>query len=287
MGKTTWPKTKAGTIDWEVVFENGETGLIPLISGAGSASALRDSALAVVKLLYTREDDSPEFERLTAELQGLIPNDTPEDALPRMVEGVTAILRQIKDDRIRKAEEYVRHEEMIKDGERRDAANRADKVRKAPGAPGPKKKRKKKARGKKWPVDPRIAGGAAALAVLGMIVFSVATGEEKISTLRVMIDQMKAAVAGEPVKTHAYQGLLRVEARAGRVAVSVFGIPSDACSGAAWYFVNRGNVIINGLMPRRISPNILKKLCDRNPSGATLTWVSKKTVGEAAKKKAG
>ncbi len=54
MGKTTWPKTKAGTIDWEVVFENSETGLIPLISGAGSASALRDSALAVVKLLYTR-----------------------------------------------------------------------------------------------------------------------------------------------------------------------------------------------------------------------------------------
>ena len=283
MVNETWPKTKAGTIDWEVVFENAETGLIPLISGAGSASTLRDSALAVVKLLYTRKDDPPEIERFTAELQGLIPDDTPEHLLPSLVEGVTAILRQIKDERIRKAEEYVRHEEINEDGERRDAAKRAEKARKAPGAPGPNKKRKKKAGGKKWPVDPRIAGGTAALAVLGMIVYFAATGEEEKSTLRVLIDQMKAAVAGEAVKTHVYQGRLRVEAKAGRVAVSAFGIPPDGCSSAAWYFVNRGNVIINGLMPRRISPSILKKLCGRNPSGATLTWVSKKTVSEAAK----
>ena len=121
MVKETWPRTETGTIDWEVIFENPETGLIRLISGAKSACALRDSAMAVIKLLYTRKDDPPEFERLTAELQGLIPNDTPEDAHPCMVEGVTVILRQIKEDRIRKAEEYVRHEVMIEDGERRDA----------------------------------------------------------------------------------------------------------------------------------------------------------------------
>ncbi len=128
MDKATWPKTKAGTIDWEVVFENAETGLIPFISKAKSATALRDSALAVVKLLYTREDDPPEIERFTAELQDLIPDDVPEEALPRMAEGITTILRQIKDDRIRKAEEYVRHEEMIEDSERRDAAKHAEKA---------------------------------------------------------------------------------------------------------------------------------------------------------------
>ncbi len=68
-----------------------------------------------------------------------------------------------------------------------------------------------------------------------------------------------------------------------RLAVSVFGIPPNACSSAAWYFTFRGNVIINGQMPRRVSPNILAELCGRNPSGATFTWVSKKTVGEATR----
>ena len=129
MVNETWPKTEAGTIDWEVVFENPETGLIRLISGARSAGALRDSAMAIVELLYTRKDDPPEVERFTAELQGLIPEDTPEHLLPSLVEGVTAILRQIKDERIRKAEEHVRHEEMIEDGEKRDPMKGAKKAR--------------------------------------------------------------------------------------------------------------------------------------------------------------
>ncbi len=129
MAKKTWPKTEAGTIDWEVVFENPETGLIPLISGAKSAGALRDSALAVIKLLYTQKDDPPEIKRFTVELQSLIPDDTPEHFLPRLVEGVTAILRQIKDERIRKTEEFIDHMELVKDGEKRDVMKHAKKAR--------------------------------------------------------------------------------------------------------------------------------------------------------------
>ncbi len=173
---------KTGTIDWEVMFENAETGLIPLISGAGSARALRDSALAVVKLLYTRKDDSPELERLTAELQGLIPNDTPENALPRIVEGVTAILRQIKDDRIHKAEELARHKELIKDDDKRDA------VKHAKNAAG-NKAFGDRAKGNKWQVNLRIASGAAAeaaVASLCLIVYFAVSGgpEEKFAVPR-------------------------------------------------------------------------------------------------------
>ena len=261
MVKKTWPKTEAGTIDWEVVFENPETGLIPLISGAKSAGALRDSALAVIKLLYTHKDDPPEVERFTVELQSLIPDDTPEHFLPRLVEGVTAILRQIKDERIRKTEEYVHQKELIKGGKKRGARKRAEKAK------------EKKSRIVAW-----IAGGAA-LAVLGMIVYLTAPWEEdEKSAILVLIDQMKAAAAGDVVKTHVFQGQLQAEAKAGLVGITVFSIPPDACGSAAWYFVNRGNVIINGLMPKRISPNILTELCSGNPSGATLTWVSKQTV---------
>lgn len=260
MGKAAWPKTKNGTIDWEVVFENAETGLIPLISGAGSVRALRDSALSVVKLLYTRKDDPPEVERFTAELLSLIPDDTPERFLPRLVEGVTTILRQTKEERIRKAEEFAPHKDLIKDGEKRDLIKRA-----------------REAKEKKSRIVARIASGAA-LAVLAMIIYLADPWEEEKSATRILIDQMKAAATGEVVKTHAYQGRLRVETKAGRVAITVFSIPPDVCGNAAWYFVNRGNAIINGLMPRHISPGIIKKLCNQNPNGATLTWVSKQTV---------
>ncbi len=129
MVNETWPKTEAGIIDWEMVFENPETGLIPLISGAKSTGALLDSAMAVVELPYTHKDDPPEVERFTAELQSLIPDDTPEHLLPSLVEDVTAILRQIKDERIRTAEEFDDDEELGKDGEKRDAMKHAKKAR--------------------------------------------------------------------------------------------------------------------------------------------------------------
>ncbi|MCH7832342.1 MAG: hypothetical protein IIC55_05665 [Proteobacteria bacterium] len=171
MVKKTWPKTEAGTIDWEVVFENPETGLIPLISGAKSAGALRDSALAVIKLLYTHKDDPPEIERFTVELQSLIPDDTPEHFLPRLVEGVTAILRQIKDERIRKAEEYAGQKGVIEAGKKRGARKRAE-----------------KAKEKKSRIIARIAGGAA-LAVLGMIVYLADPWEEdEKSAILVLIE---------------------------------------------------------------------------------------------------
>ena len=259
MDKETWPKTEAGTIDWEVVFENPETGLIPLISGAKSAGALRDSALAVIKLLYTHKDDPPEIERFTVELQSLIPDDTPEYFLPRLVEGVTAILRQIKDERIRKTEEYIDQEGLIEAVKKRDARMHTEKAKK-----------------KKSRIIVRIAGGAA-LAVLGMIVYLAAPWEEKDkSAILLLIDQMKAA-AGDVVKTHVFQGRLQAEVKAGLLGITVFSIPPDACSSAAWYFINRGSVVINGQMPKRISPYILTELCGANPNGATLIWVTKQT----------
>ena len=261
MGRAAWPKTKAGTIDWEAVFENPDTGLIPLISGAKSANVLRDSTVAVIEMLYAREIDAPEIERFTSKLHNLIPDDTPEDALPHLVARVTAILRQIKGKKIHKAEEYIRQEKSNKRGERRDAATREGKSKE-----------------KNRSVSPRIVGGVMVAAVLATIVYFVATGEEEESALRVLIDQMTAVVSGEMVETHAYQGELRIETMDGRVAVSAFNLPPDACSSAAWYFVNHGSVIINGLMPRKISPQILKELCRQNQSGATLTWIPKKDI---------
>jgi len=44
-----------------------------------------------------------------------------------------------------------------------------------------------------------------------------------------------------------------VETRSGLTAV---GVPSEACVSAAWYFVIRGNVLINDNMPEKALPNV-------------------------------
>lgn len=275
MEKLTWPRTNSGTIDWEAVFENPDTGLIRFISKAHSAHAIRDTVLAIIQQLYTRKDDLQLVERFTTELQNLIPDDSTDDDLPRMVAGVAVLLRQIKDEHIRKAAEHVEHGKHAESDEKRDAVKHAVKAKKK------KKKRKKlKEKKKKVPVGYWTAGGIISVMAMSIIIYFSGGLEKEKSSVQMLIDQMKAAVEGETVDLNAYQGRLKVEEKYGRITVSVHGIPADVCSSAAWYFVNRGNVIINGQMPRKISPNILNEHCNRNPEGATLIWVSKKTVNK-------
>ena len=113
-GKSAWPKTMDDTIDWEAVFENPDTGLIALLSQAQSAHALRDISLAIVKQLYTRKNDPAEIKKFTSELQSLIPDEISNDLLPGLIDGVVAILHLIKDERIRKAAEFVEYKKKLK-----------------------------------------------------------------------------------------------------------------------------------------------------------------------------
>ncbi len=280
MEKATGPKTKAGTIDWEVMFENPDTGLIALISQAHSAHALHAIVLAIIKQIYTRKDDSHNIEHITEELQSLIPDDANDDDLPHLIEGINVILREIKEECIRKAVEHVEHGKHADSDEKRDAAKHAVKAKKKQKKKKKKKRKKLKTKKKKVPVGYWIVGGIISVMAVSVIIYFSGGLEKGKSSTQILIDQMKAAVEGEAVDLNAYQGKLKVEEKYGRITVSVHGIPADVCSSAAWYFVNRGNVIINGRMPRKISPNILNEHCNRNPEGAILTWVSKKTVNK-------
>ena len=127
-----WPKTPGGSTDWEVVFEDPETGLIALIAQARSAEALRDCVVVVIKKLFTRETDPPEVERFIGELTQLIPDGTGDQNLTLVLEAVTGILRQIKDDRAKKAAEYEQFKEPAADGEKRglEEARRKARLRK-------------------------------------------------------------------------------------------------------------------------------------------------------------
>lgn len=92
---------------------------------------------------------------------------------------------------------------------------------------------------------------------------------------KTLIEQMTQASEGKGPERHVFGWALTVETRAGLTGVTAVGVPSGACASAAWYFVNRGNVLINDNMPEKASPNILRRFCEEKGQRAKLTWLSK------------
>ncbi len=121
--KSLWPKTADGTTDWEVVFEDPDKGFIPLIIQAQSIASLRSGALVVIQQLFTRRADKPEIEQLKNRLDAAtsfeeisVPN---EDDLASAREDIAGLLRGIKEERKKKAAEYVANKRGAQSIERR------------------------------------------------------------------------------------------------------------------------------------------------------------------------
>ena len=57
----------------------------------------------------------------------------------------------------------------------------------------------------------------------------------------------------------------------------VEGLPVNSCVNAGWVLVNKGTIMINGVIPVTTSLNWLSALCANNPEGATLTWIPRGT----------
>ena len=260
--KRTWPKTPDGVTDWEAVFEDPETGLIPLIAMARSPAALRKSTIVVVERLFVRKDDPAEIENFMAELTRLMPDDMAMEGLPRIAETVTAILRQIKEDRKQKAAEFIEAEKRAQGGDRRKRVNKKKRAPRKGSLPGP---------------GPALVWGlplGAVAAGVAVYLFIAGPGsQEEQSPTFLLIEEMKRAAEGEALESNTFGGALRVGTRAGRTYITAEMIPPNVCASAGWVFANRGTIIINGVLPSRASPNILKNLCARNAQGATFTWL--------------
>lgn len=287
--RPTWPQLPSGSIDWDRVFDDPAVGLIVLIRSARTARALRDSTIVVIKMLYTRDDDPPEVERLTAEITRMISDDASEAVLAKAGEAVTAVLGQIKNHRKQQVVEYEAKKKEKVDAERRAATlSPRPEISSATLSPRPEPPKSPLAHKPAFLDDddeeetkkPVLIGlgAAAALAAIAagayFLAFRPGVPEKKTPNL-VLIDQMKEAAQSKTPATHVFGGPLKITTLAGRTAIIAEGIPEDACSSAAWVFVNRGNVMINGFMPTKISPSIIAKLCGDNPQSATLTWLPK------------
>ncbi|MDD9876018.1 MAG: hypothetical protein OXR84_01105, partial [Magnetovibrio sp.] len=101
--KPAWPTLADGSTDWEAVFEDPQSGLIPLITQAQTAPALRECAIVVVRQLHTRKKDPDVVAGFVAQLEEMVPDNLPAGALPKVAGAIAGVLRQIKEDRIRRA----------------------------------------------------------------------------------------------------------------------------------------------------------------------------------------
>ena len=88
----------------------------------------------------------------------------------------------------------------------------------------------------------------------------------------VLLEQFHQAAAGTVESPHAFGGALTVEKANGRINVTAAALPSNACVQVGWQFAREGTVIINGVLPQRISGARLAELCALEPKGATLVW---------------
>lgn len=272
--RASMAKTPDGTVDWKRVFEEPEHGLIALVTKSHTSSALRRNALLVIQKLYVREDDPAEVARLTAELTSLIPDNLPAHSLPHIAEAVAAILRRIKDYRIRKAAEFERDQT-------REKASKGKAKKQSPEAAQRRREEERQAARKRQRMLVIAAGSAAAVIVVAVgsiTYFLTATPslEEQLEPNRRLVEQMMvAAKEGQSAGPNPFGGRLAVDTLQGRVAVTADGIPQDACMSVAWVLLNRGAIIINGMTSKQLGLSVIKELCTRSGGPTTITWVPK------------
>ena len=127
----TWPLQADGTIDWKLVFEDPETGLIPLIDRASTPEKLVSCVHVVVHSLFVRADDETLRRAYLSELDSLIRRHKElsfdaEMGLSLLKGNIQALLRSIKNDRIASAQATA--EAQPADSDRRKADQAQDRL---------------------------------------------------------------------------------------------------------------------------------------------------------------
>lgn len=280
-----WPKTPSGAIDWEKAFEDPEAGLISLIRQARSATALRECTIAVVARLYIRKDDPSEIERFAGQLTALVPDRVPPKQLSRVADAMVGILRRIKADRVRKVLEFEAAKVAAPSNVAAPSMAPADIADLA----GPLDDRRSKSEplkltalaeeaiARRWKKALYIVGGiAAAILVVGYMIDSyldAAPQREAKRKAALLIAQIQAASRGDAIGTHVYGGTIRVDRVGERAAVVVEGLSAGQCAYAGWIYANKGDVMVDGVMPGNASLNTLSALCESTSENVTLTWI--------------
>ncbi|MEK9722556.1 MAG: hypothetical protein VW405_03600 [Rhodospirillaceae bacterium] len=105
--KPAWPKLPNGTTNWETVFEDPVSNLIPVIAQAQTATALRQCTMLVIEQLHTRKSDPEIVARFVAKLDAILPDTAPAQTVPKVRDAITGLLRRIKDACIATAAAHI------------------------------------------------------------------------------------------------------------------------------------------------------------------------------------
>lgn len=117
MSHNGWPQTTEGITDWEYVFENEESGLIPLVMTAQTTLVLKECTTVIIQQLFIREDDSASIMKYILKLNDIVPieqeSNTDMEWLKLMRSNVIGLLRQIKEDRVVKANAFLTNKALL------------------------------------------------------------------------------------------------------------------------------------------------------------------------------
>lgn len=118
-----------------------------------------------------------------------------------------------------------------------------------------------------------MSAGAAAILSGGGVALWLLLAAERASgdPADMLVAQMQAAGRGESSPAfHVLGGGLRTVYGMGRINVIAEDVPSSPCVKAGWRLAKSGTIIVNGVLPSRLSAAKLSELC---ANGATLIWV--------------
>lgn len=124
----SWPTFEDGTVDWVMVFEDTETGLVPLIDRADTRTKLASCVHVVVQSLFAREADAGVREAYIATLDKMIDaGEDGDDGLITLKYEIRTLLRTIKSDRVDRARAIANGEAQkpMTDEDREKTANEA------------------------------------------------------------------------------------------------------------------------------------------------------------------
>ncbi|MDD9876470.1 MAG: hypothetical protein OXR84_03410 [Magnetovibrio sp.] len=125
--KDSWPRTEHGTIDWEVVFEKPEIGLIALVEQTQTMDGIMRCSSVIIRALFSRDSDANNrrvYERQVNEVMLLGDGSLP---VSQRKGEIVKLMRQIKENRVMAAELHVRRQKRKAE----DAAAEAEAARRA------------------------------------------------------------------------------------------------------------------------------------------------------------
>jgi hypothetical protein len=261
--KSDWPKTPGGTVDWEAVFEDPETGLLAQFQRVVTPQAMRDSAIQTIKLLFARKGDEAEAERLTNELTEIINDDLTSERIELVRYAIVATFRQIKEFRQKKAAEFkLLKASKAKDAERRAAEQSQQSIKKTLA-----EKRKRKMR------MAMAAGILVVASVATAAYFYLRDPNYPPRADQILLQQMKTAAAGGSGRVHVYGGSLQTRRYFADISVIAENVPTDACASVASNLVKSGIFTVNGDLLNYASMDAARTICEKAKAPIRITWV--------------